>query len=274
MAAVIGQFITTMTGQSAIDDGTTATLLANLITAVGIAGANRSQLTDTGAANAYAAANPVPLTALPTAGGVTQVLKIANSNTGASTYAPDGLAAAPIYGMGGALLQGGEIVANGVATLVSYVGSQLNGGALCWVLIGCTGGALQVADATAAKHAVSSGQFESLVKGCIADVATSMGFTAVLATNGFIKFPTWLGSWMVQWGAFTTSSAGYSNWGFPRVFPNASLLTWATPQISNNSPISVGINQSLSSAASIPVATMNPSGGYTAVALSMLSIGY
>ncbi|WP_186163594.1 gp53-like domain-containing protein [Burkholderia gladioli] len=273
MSAMLGQFITSLTGQSALDDGTTATLLANFVAAIGIAGSNRTQLTDTGAANAYAAANPSPFTALPTVGGVTQVIRIAHANTGASTYAPDGLAPAPIYGMGGAPMQGGELVANGVATLVSFVGPQLNGGALCWVMTGCTGGSLQIADATAAKHAVSMGQFETLMQGSIADVATSMGFEVVLATNGYIKFPSWLGGWVVQWGSFTTSASGYSNWGFPRAFPSASLLTWATPQLSNNTPISIGINQPGATTALIPVAALSNSGGYSQIALSMLSIG-
>lgn len=273
MSAMLGQFITSVTGQPAIDDGTTSTLLSNFEAAVGMAGANRNQLADTGAANAYAAANPAPLTVLPAVGGVAQVLKVAHANTGASTYAPDGLAPAPIYGMGGAPLQGGELAANGVATLMSFVGAQLNGGALCWVLVGCTGGTQQIADATAAKHAVSMGQFDALMQTNIADVATSMGFEVVLATNGYIKFPSWLGGWVVQWGAFTTSAAGYSNWGFPRAFPTASLLTWATPQLSNSTPISIGVNQPGATTALVPVAALTNSGAYAQIALSMLSIG-
>jgi len=107
---------------------------------------------------AYTIANPVPMTALPTTNGVVQQFLVSSTNTGASTFAPDGLAAAPIFGLGGQQMQGGEIVSNGVATLVSYVGSLLNSGALCWVLIDCAGGAQQVGAATQSNQAMQLGQ--------------------------------------------------------------------------------------------------------------------
>lgn len=81
MAAVIASFIVAETGQAAIDDGTTATLLANFTAAVNAASKSKVVLTDTGAANAYTASNPVPLTTLPTATGFTQTVKIAHTNT-------------------------------------------------------------------------------------------------------------------------------------------------------------------------------------------------
>ncbi|WP_244130877.1 hypothetical protein [Burkholderia pyrrocinia] len=158
MSAVIAQFIVAQTGQAAVDDGTTATLLSNFTKAVNAASKQRVILTDTGSANALAAANAVPMTALPTVSGVVQTVTVKVANTGASTYSPDGLASAPIFGLGGSALQGGEMVANGIATLVSYVGPLLNGGALCWVLFECVGGAQQVAPATQQKHAMQLGQ--------------------------------------------------------------------------------------------------------------------
>lgn len=158
MAAVIAQFIVAQTGQAVVDDGTTPTLLANFTKAVNAASKQRVILTDTGSVNALAAANPVPLTALPTVSGVVQTIAVKVTNTGASTYSPDGLASRPIFGLGGAALQGGEMVANGIATLVSYVGPLLNGGTLCWVLFECIGGSQQVAQATQPQHAVQLGQ--------------------------------------------------------------------------------------------------------------------
>lgn len=158
MAAVVAQFIVAETGQPAIDDGTTATLLGNLQSAVQNASRNAVLLHDTGAANAYAAANPVPLTALPTASGYGQTLIIGNTNSGPSTYAPDGLPAAPIFGLGGGQLQGDELVAGGIARLVSYVGPMLNSGALCWVIIDSIGGSQQVRTAHASHQAPQFGQ--------------------------------------------------------------------------------------------------------------------
>ncbi|MCA8242819.1 hypothetical protein [Burkholderia sp. AU32262] len=158
MSAVIAQFIVAQTGQAAVDDGTTPTLLANFTKAVNAASKQRVILTDTGSVNALAAANAVPMTALPTVSGVVQTIAVKVTNTGASTYSPDGLASRPIFGLGGVALQGGEMVANGIATLVSYVGPLLNGGALCWVLFECVGGAQQIAPATQSQHAMQLGQ--------------------------------------------------------------------------------------------------------------------
>ncbi|SAK33190.1 hypothetical protein [Burkholderia multivorans] len=165
MAAVIAQFIVAQTGQAAVDDGTTATLLANFTKAVNAASKQRVILPDSGSVNAYAAANPVPMTSLPTVGGIVQTISVKTTNTGASTYSPDGLPSRPIYGLGGGALQGGELVANGIATLVSYVGPLLNGGSLCWVLFECIGGAQQVAPATQSQHAVQMGQLYGGLKG-------------------------------------------------------------------------------------------------------------
>lgn len=113
---------------------------------------------NTMATNMYSAANPVPMAALPTTSGVVQRFLVGATNTGNSTYAPDGLPPSPIFGLGGQELQGNEIVAGGIATLVSYIGSLLNDGSLCWVLFECTGGAQQVAPAIASEQAMQFGQ--------------------------------------------------------------------------------------------------------------------
>jgi hypothetical protein len=139
MAAVLAQFIVAETGQPAIDDGTTATLLANFQTAVAAAARSQVVLTDTGTANTYAAANPAPLTALPTVSGLVQHISILNANTGASTYAPDGLAAKPVYGLNLSALQGGELIVKGIATLMYVVAASVNGGNGAWVLLRCAG---------------------------------------------------------------------------------------------------------------------------------------
>jgi hypothetical protein len=200
MAAVLASFIVNNSGHTAIDDGTTATLLANLQAAVSAAARTATILTDTGTANAYAAANPAPLAALPTASGFAQKVAIAHANTGASTYAPDGLTAAPIYGLAGSALQGGELPTNGLATLVSFVSPLLNGGNLCWILYECVGGSQQVAAGTQTNHAVNLGQFASLA-----------------ASNGYMKLPNGL---IVQWGGTGASVVGGSTITFPIAFPN------------------------------------------------------
>ncbi|WP_228533540.1 phage tail protein [Pseudomonas sp. UFMG81] len=106
----------------------------------------------------FTAKNSLPFALLPTTDGIVQHFRASSTNTADASYAPDGLAAAPIYGLGGQPLQGNEIVAGGNVTLVSYLGPLLNNGALCWILLSCEGGAQQVANATHSQHAVTLGQ--------------------------------------------------------------------------------------------------------------------
>ncbi|WP_155631562.1 hypothetical protein [Burkholderia stagnalis] len=130
-------------------------------------------LADTGAANAYTATNATPLVAGTWVDGVVQAVKIAHANTGASTYAPDGLAAIPIYGLGLQPLQGGELALNGTAILMRATIAGVNSGNPICVLMECGGGAQQVALATQSAHALQAGQALGLFLGV--QVFTSSG---------------------------------------------------------------------------------------------------
>jgi hypothetical protein len=121
-------------------------------------GQNTIVLADTGAVNAYTATNATPLVAGTWIDGVVQAVKIAHANTGASTYAPDGLTAIPIYGLGLQPLQGGELALNGTAVLMRLTIAGVNSGNPIAVLMECAGGAQQIAPATASQHAVQLGQ--------------------------------------------------------------------------------------------------------------------
>jgi len=126
----------------------------------------------------YTASNSLPMSALPTASGILQRFPANATNTGASTYAPDGLIASPIFGLGGQPLQGNEIISGGNVTLVSYIGPLLNSGALCWVLLDATGGSQQVAPATQSQHAVQLGQVQQ-------NFAWNHGFQVIASTQNF-----------------------------------------------------------------------------------------
>ena len=161
MAAVVAQFIVNQTGQPAIDDGTMATLLGNLATAIAVSARQNPVLADTGAANTYAVANLSAFTAYPTVSGLIIDVSIANANTGASTLNVDGLGIKPIYGLGLQALQGGELVAKGIACLMYIIASTVNSGNGAWVLMECLGGAQQIPNAMASQHAATLGQVQS-----------------------------------------------------------------------------------------------------------------
>lgn len=135
-----------------------------VLSAIRRIGQNTLVLADTGAANAYTAVNPTPLVAGTWSDGVIQAVKIAHTNTGASTYSPDGLAAIPIYGLGLQPLQGSELLLNGTAILMHETIPGVNGGNPICVLMECAGGTQQVAAATQSQHAVQFGQVPAIVK--------------------------------------------------------------------------------------------------------------
>jgi hypothetical protein len=141
ISAMIGQLITDATGQNAVDDGTLATLEANLARAL------RGDIaygTDTGVANAYVVAlAPAPLAL--TAGMVIR-FEATNANTGASTLNVNGLGAVAITS-GGAALPAGVIVAGGHYEVI--YSSTAN----AWLLLAQTAGAVAGALTQAAADA-------------------------------------------------------------------------------------------------------------------------
>ncbi|NOV25881.1 phage tail protein [Cupriavidus necator] len=105
---------------------------------------------DTGSANTYVVSFSPAISALTD--GMVVWFKAKTANTGASTLNVNGLGASPLVGGAHSALQGGEIVANGKACAVWRADIS------SWVLIECTGGALQVAPATQSNHALQLGQ--------------------------------------------------------------------------------------------------------------------
>ncbi|RDU99240.1 hypothetical protein [Trinickia dinghuensis] len=138
-------------------------------------------LTDTGVADTYSATNNPPLTAGTWTNGVVQKIAVAHTNNGPSTYAPDGLAGIPIYGLGLQALQGNEMFAGGIASLVKQTIAGVNGGNPICVLLECAGGGQQVPPATASQHAVQMSQAAGIV-GSMRNARMSVNGAAAAAT--------------------------------------------------------------------------------------------
>lgn len=165
----VGLFVATVAyGQTQVTSGNITQYVGAPLLPSGvlqsIQGGNTTYALDTGAANACAATFFPAITAL--VDGLTLRFKAANSNTGATTFSPNGISAAPIVGGNHAALQGGEIAATGDV----WVQWNSSIGSGSWVLIDSTGGALQVAAATQSQHAVNLGQMQ-------ARTGTGGGFT-------------------------------------------------------------------------------------------------
>lgn len=211
-AAILAQFIVNNSGQPAIDDGTTATLLTNLATAVSVCARQNPVLTDTGTANAYAVANAAAFTAYPTVSGLVIDVSIAHTNTSAATLNVDGLGTKPIYGLGLQALQGGELPANGVASLMYVVAPSVNSGNGAWVILECTGGAQQIAPATQSQHAMQLGQAVGRLLN-IQTFSTSGTYTPTPGTNKIIVRGIGGGGGGGGAGATTSSQAAVATGG-------------------------------------------------------------
>lgn len=120
IAAAIGQYIADQ-GYDALDNGDTATLLANLkkAFAVQIDAQSGNFVIDTGAANAYVVAIDPPITAYPD--GMTLRFRASNANTGASTLNA-GAGAVPLRNNVDSVLVAGDIPALSLVT-VTYIAS-------------------------------------------------------------------------------------------------------------------------------------------------------
>ena len=129
-----------------------------VLAAIRALGKQSVTLADTGAVNAYTAVNPTPLVTGTWINGVVQQVIIAHTNTGPSTYAPDGLTAIPIFGLGLQALQGNELFLGGTAVLMKATIAGVNSGNPICVLMECAGGAQQVPLATQSQQAMQLGQ--------------------------------------------------------------------------------------------------------------------
>ncbi|MBB5444660.1 hypothetical protein HDG38_003289 [Paraburkholderia sp. WSM4177] len=229
------------------------TTYTQVLSAIKRLGQNTVVLADTGAANAYSAVNATPLVAGTWLDGVVQQVKIAHANTGASTYAPDGLTAIPIYGLGLQPLQGGELVVGGTAVLMHATIAGVNSGNPICVLMECAGGAQQVTAGTQSNHAVNLGQFGSSI-----------------GSSGYTKLPNGM---IFQWSSGVSSGTGSPNLTitFPLAFPNACLGAAA---ITSGGNTIASVNGLSKTAASLTTYLASSGAITSALGFYIVAIGY
>ncbi|WP_146126149.1 hypothetical protein [Burkholderia multivorans] len=213
-------------------------------------------LNDTGAANAYTATNTPPLTSATWVDGTVQQVKIANSNTGASTYAPDGLAAIPIYGLGLQPLQGGELAVGGTAVLMRQTIAGVNSGNPICVLMECAGGAQQVLPAAQSRHAVQLGQVRTRLT---ANANFYINASTGSDSNNGLTSGT---AWATINKALTTLQQNYDLGGFTATI-NVAAGSYA-PGVVTGAFVGAIASNSVQVVATGAVTITNPSGGSAA----------
>ena len=179
---------------------------------------------ENGSANLYTCTCPVSIPFLYD--GLKLRFKATHANTGAAQISVNGLAANSLLINPGNSLQGGEIF-NGAICEIVY-----NAPFAAWHLISASV-TTETNDANAAANnnsPVSSnwiraillnvgGAFQTAVANVIAAVATAAGFSYVSGTNGHLKYPSWLGGKLIQWGIVTASSTGGVSQNVDVTFP-------------------------------------------------------
>jgi len=109
-------------------------------------------------------------------------VRVANTNTGSVSLNVNGLGAVPVIGLGHQVLQGGELLAGGFATF-AYSTNYSEA-----ILLESTGGAMQVAPATASQHAVQFGQVFPSISATVA--ANALTGTLLAPTALAFRNPT------------------------------------------------------------------------------------
>ncbi|MDQ0982697.1 phage tail-collar fiber domain-containing protein [Pseudomonas synxantha] len=103
-----------------------------------------------------------------------------------------------------------------------------------------------------------------------------LGFQFIIGVNGAIVFPTWLGGFVLQWGAVTLGDAGVTTISFPIKFPSQRLATWSAIN-ANISSWANTVPGTGTAGGTDPLVNMavsyNDNGGVTSVSVGWFAIG-
>ncbi|QOK91585.1 hypothetical protein HF908_08900 [Ralstonia pseudosolanacearum] len=185
--------------------------------------------------------------------GYTQAVGDNSQNLATTAFLQNTLAQSP--GLGGAPTTTNP-VANDNSTRIASTGwVWSNILALVNSVIGGVTGVTAAANDNTTKLSTTAwiwNNIQSLVSSCISAVATSAGFASSLGTNGYVKFPSWLGGWIFQWGLTSITANTDASINFPISFTsavysitNSNGYTQGSGTI--NQPVVTGVSPSLSS---------------------------
>lgn len=127
----------------------------------------------------------------------------------------------------GGISSSGTIAANGGLTAPAATVTNVIVGASGLTSSGpvtLNGSAALNGAATAALTPSSADNSTNIINSAWAKV----GFSVSLAANGFIKFPTWLGGLVLQWGAANAAASSQAV-SFPTAFPTAAWIVNCVP---------------------------------------------
>lgn len=236
MSAVLGKFIANQSGQNAVDDGTTATLLANLIAAVLATTASQmGNLRDliSYSGNKQLTASDMGKFVYSSVGNATFTLPDATTvPAGSSVYLYSSASAGvlTVTSPNGVFNGPGNNQNSGSLSYSAGVGNQFISSGTSWFVIGAGG-------------------------------------IASLSATGYQKLPSGL---IEQWGIVTTSASADTTFTFPVAFPNAVV---AIVFAAGNSGASIA-NGYGGTTTSVKVNNWTTAGARASASVTVRAIGY